>query len=164
MFSKNTKPSTGNSITTTKQGVPSIISQGLNVLGNMISDGSVEIEGRIDGNLTCSHATIHRTGFIKGDIVAETVTVNGEIRGLIKARHVRLSENAKVIGVVMYEHLSIADGAFIDGQCKNTDKLQRNDIGITITRQEQGADANEGEDGDADSAAELHVVSERAAS
>jgi cytoskeletal protein CcmA (bactofilin family) len=58
---------------------------------------------------------------VKGDIVAEQVQIDGEVRGLIKARHVRVAETGKVTGIVMYETLSIKDGAFIDGQCKNTD-------------------------------------------
>ena len=106
-----------------KSGVPSIVSADLSVLGNMISDGAIEIEGRIEGNLTCSQATIHKSGFIKGDIIAESVSISGEVRGLIKARNVRVSENGKVVGVIMYENLSIDPGGFVDGQCKNTDQL-----------------------------------------
>ncbi|MCH2038743.1 MAG: polymer-forming cytoskeletal protein [Rickettsiales bacterium] len=108
-----------------KSGVPSIVSADLSVLGNMISEGAIEIEGRIEGNLTCSQATIHKNGFIKGDIIADSVNINGEVRGLIKARNVRVSENGKVVGVIMYENLSIDPGGSVDGQCKNTDKLNK---------------------------------------
>lgn len=111
-----------------KSGVPSIVSADLSVLGNMISEGAIEIEGRIEGNLTCSQATVHKSGFIKGDVIAESVNINGEVRGLIKARNVRVSENGKVVGVIMYENLSIDPGGFVDGQCKNTDKLNKYDL------------------------------------
>jgi cytoskeletal protein CcmA (bactofilin family) len=108
-----------------KTDVPSIISSDMNILGNLISEGSVEVAGRVEGNVTCKAVTVHRSGLIKGDIIADTVQVNGEVRGLIKARNVRLSENGRVIGVIMYESLTIEGGAFVDGQCKNTDKLNR---------------------------------------
>ena len=108
-----------------KSGVPSIVSSDLSILGNLISEGSIEVEGRIEGNITCSHATVHKSGFIKGDIISDSVNINGEVRGLIKARNVRVSENGKVVGVIMYENLSIDPGGFVDGQCKNTDKLHK---------------------------------------
>ncbi|MCD6034758.1 MAG: hypothetical protein K0R63_499 [Rickettsiales bacterium] len=127
MFSRNTPKSVTSDYGNypAKSNVPSIISSDLNILGNLISEGSVEVAGRIEGNITCTSVTIHRNGLVKGDVIAETVQVNGEVRGLIKARYVKLSENGRVIGVIMYETLSIEDGAFVDGQCKNTDKLHR---------------------------------------
>lgn len=121
MFSRKEKISAVAFVDPPKNVVPSIISRDLNILGNLVSDGYVEIVGKVEGNVICNSATIHEHGVIKGDIVAEQVQINGEVRGLIKARHVRVSETGKVTGVVMYETLSIKDGAFIDGQCKNTD-------------------------------------------
>ena len=87
----------------------------------MVSDGVVEVEGKIEGNLICAFATIREGGSVKGDVVAEAVYIDGEVRGLIKARHVRVSDTGNITGIIMYETLSIKDGAFIDGQCKNTD-------------------------------------------
>lgn len=122
-----------------KNGVPSIISSDLSILGNLISEGSVEVEGRIEGNVTCSTATIHQSGFVKGDIIADIINISGELRGLVKARHVKLTEYARVTGVIMYETISIEPGAFVDGQCKNTDKLQRKDLDVleAVAEEEQ---------------------------
>ncbi|MEM7617185.1 MAG: polymer-forming cytoskeletal protein [Pseudomonadota bacterium] len=106
-------------------GVPSVISHNLQVLGNLVSEGAIEVQGKIEGNITCAHATIHKSGFIKGDVIADVVHINGEVRGLIKARYVQLSENGRVVGVIMYENLSIEPGGFVDGQCKNTEKMNK---------------------------------------
>lgn len=121
MFSRKEKANVAQFVEPPKNIVPSIISRDLNILGNLVSDGFVEIEGKIEGNIICNSATIRQYGVVKGDIVAEQVQIDGEVRGLIKARHVRVAETGKVTGIVMYETLSIKDGAFIDGQCKNTD-------------------------------------------
>ncbi len=118
MFSKKVKADLPLPVNLPKNAVPSIISADLRILGNLLSDGIIEIEGRLDGNITCNFATIRKGGVIKGDIIAESLQIDGVVEGLIKARHVRISETGRVTGVVMYETLSIKDGAFIDGQCK----------------------------------------------
>ena len=121
MFSKKTKADLPLPADISKSTIPSIIASDLNILGNLVSEGVVEIQGKIEGNLICAGATIRQQGCVKGDIVAESIQIDGEVRGLVKARNVRISDTGKVTGIVMYETLSIKDGAFIDGQCKNTD-------------------------------------------
>ncbi|MDA0782735.1 MAG: polymer-forming cytoskeletal protein [Rickettsiales bacterium] len=117
--------------TTTKENkgeVPSIIAADLKIVGNLMCGGSIEIEGEIEGNVTCGSATIRRTGAIKGDVTADSIQVDGEINGLVKGKDIVLSESGKVTGVIMYESLSVKDGAYIDGQCKSADNLHRGNV------------------------------------
>lgn len=106
-----------------KKAVPSVLSSDINILGNVISDGFLDINGRIEGNVRCYNATIREQGKIKGDVIAETVQIYGEVEGLVKAKTVNLYSNAKVTGVIMHESISIEDGAFIDGKFKRTDRV-----------------------------------------
>lgn len=108
-----------------KDELPSIIASDLKIIGNLICSGSIEIEGEIEGNVTCGHVTIRRTGAIKGDVTADAIQVDGEINGLVKGRNITLSETGRITGMIMYEALSVKDGAYIDGQCKSTDKLHK---------------------------------------
>lgn len=103
---------------------PSVISADMYVLGNVISsDGLLDIDGKIDGNVRCKVATVRPNGRVKGDVVAEIVHVYGEIEGLVKAKAVMLYASARVQGTIMHESLSIEDGAFVDGKFKRTDKV-----------------------------------------
>jgi len=104
--------------------VPSIIAADLKIVGNLICSGALEIEGEIEGNVTCGRVTVRRTGSVKGDVTADAVQVDGEINGLVKGKDINLSESGRVTGVIMYESLSVKDGAYIDGQCKSTDKFR----------------------------------------
>ncbi len=55
---------------------------------------------------------------------------SGKTFGLIKAKNVKLSKTARVSGVIMYEKLTIEDGALLDAQCKrfeNTTIVQQYD-------------------------------------
>ena len=134
MFSKqnnNNKPIEGNLpvATQNKNGeIPSIIASDLKIVGNLICGGSIEIEGEIEGNVTCGHVSIRRTGAVKGDVVADEIQVDGEINGLVKGKNITLAESGRVTGVLMYESLSVKDGAYIDGQCKSADKLHKGDV------------------------------------
>jgi cytoskeletal protein CcmA (bactofilin family) len=102
---------------------PSVIAADMNVLGNVISDGMLDIDGKIEGNVRCHTVSIRENGRVKGDVIAEVVHVYGVVEGLLKATSVMLYSSAKVTGTVMHESLTIEDGAFIDGKLKRTDKI-----------------------------------------
>lgn len=126
---KTTTQTTTNTTTTShRRATPSVISADMNVLGNIISEGFLDINGRIEGNVKCDNATIRENGKVKGDVIAETVQIYGEVEGLVKAKHVNLYATAHVTGVIMHESLSIEDGAFVDGKFKRTDKVFIDDL------------------------------------
>jgi cytoskeletal protein CcmA (bactofilin family) len=103
--------------------VPSVISEDMQVLGNIISHGLLDIDGQIEGNVKCHTATVRPNGRVRGDLQAEEVHVHGQVEGIIKANTVCLYASARVLGTIMHESLSIEDGAFVDGKFKRTDKI-----------------------------------------
>jgi cytoskeletal protein CcmA (bactofilin family) len=117
MFRKNK-----NTTAARKVSSPSVIAADMNFLGNIISDGVVDCDGNVDGNIRCEILTVRQNGSVKGDITADTVLVYGKVNGLIRAKTVQLFASCHIEGIVMHESLSIEDGAFIDGKCKRTDK------------------------------------------
>jgi cytoskeletal protein CcmA (bactofilin family) len=130
---KNASDTTGNALVkaTTQGGkkglIPSIIAQGMHVLGNIISEGSIDFDGTLDGNVRCSILTIRPNGCIKGDAVADHIYVYGKVKGLIRAKHVHLYASCNVEGIIMHESITIEDGAFVDGKFKRTDKITDDD-------------------------------------
>jgi cytoskeletal protein CcmA (bactofilin family) len=98
--------------------IPSLISADLHILGNIISDGLVDIDGSIEGNVKAGQVTIRVNGSVSGDVIAETVHVYGKVRGLIRAQTVYLYSSCHIEGVVMYKSMTMEDGAFVDGKCK----------------------------------------------
>lgn len=107
---------------TTKDTIPTVISDDVHFLGNIVSDGVVDLNGTIEGNIRCGSLTVRQKGFVKGEISAASVAVYGKVDGLIRAKHVHLFAGCHIEGVVMHESITIEDGAFIDGKCKRTDK------------------------------------------
>jgi cytoskeletal protein CcmA (bactofilin family) len=103
---------------------PTVIAADVNLLGNVISEGSLDIDGRIEGNIKCKGITIRKNGAIIGDVISDSIHVYGRVKGLIKAKEVHLYATAHVEGVIMHVSLSIEDGAFVDGQFKRAENTK----------------------------------------
>jgi len=102
---------------------PSVIAAGMHVLGNIVSEGTLDIDGQIEGNVRAETISIRENGLIHGDVIADTVYVYGVVRGLIKARTVLLYAEAKVTGTIMHESITIEDGANVDGKFKRMERV-----------------------------------------
>jgi cytoskeletal protein CcmA (bactofilin family) len=85
--------------------------------GNIQSEGDIELDGVIDGNVACRVLLIGRTGAVNGNIVAHEVTVHGEVSGSIIGRSVKLCATCKVLGSLSYESLAVERGAYLDADC-----------------------------------------------
>ncbi len=119
MFSKSSKKSTG-AITTppAPPAPPSIISRDLNIVGDMLSEGEIQVDGTVNGDIRTRVLIVGESAKVKGEIVAETVRILGSIDGQIKAKVVILAATAHVVGDIIHEDLSIETGAFLEGHCK----------------------------------------------
>jgi len=85
--------------------------------GNIQSEGDIELDGVIDGNVACRQLLIGRTGAVNGNVVAREVTVHGEVSGSIISQSVRLCASGKMMGSLSYERLAVEAGAYIDADC-----------------------------------------------
>ncbi len=120
MFSKSSKGSGSNveSRAVVKSTPPSIISADLRIVGDLSSDGEIQVDGAVDGDIRTKSLLVGETAHIKGEIVAESVHVHGTINGQIKSKSVNLAKTAHVVGDVLHEDLAIETGAFLEGHCK----------------------------------------------
>ena len=124
MFSKSNRHKAGASAskTTTAKAVPSIISVNLHIVGNLKTDGEMQVDGSIEGDVTTNTLTVGETASISGEIVADNIEIYGAVSGTIHARKIHLAKTAKVIGDIWHEVLSIESGAYIEGQLKRAKK------------------------------------------
>ena len=99
---------------------PSVIAANMNVLCNVVSEGILDIDGQIDGNVRAEIVTLRPNGRIRGDLMAAEVYVHGTVDGLIKAQAVNLFATAVVHGTIMHETITVEDGAQVDGKLKRS--------------------------------------------
>lgn len=112
--------------------VPTVIAQDFHLLGNIVSEGVIDLDGKVDGNVRCHTLNVRKNGVITGEVMADDVFVYGKIKGTIRAKNVYLYASCHIEGIVLHESIAIEDGAFLDGKCKRTDRQGESDAGDGI--------------------------------
>ncbi len=97
-------------------GVPSIISPDLKIVGHLKSNGAIQIDGTIEGDIDVPLLTVGEQGKIDGTTVAETVRIFGTVNGRVQAKTVRLDASARVTADITHETLAIEAGAYFEGR------------------------------------------------
>ena len=119
-----------NSQTVSKQTPPSKISADVKLVGQINSDGEVQIDGDFEGDIRTKVLLVGKTGKIKGEILAQTVFIHGSVNGHVKARDVNLANTAHVIGNILHENMSIETGAFLEGNCKSLEANKDGEVDV----------------------------------
>ena len=104
-------------VTKPNNSAPSILGRDIVITGDIKTDGDVQIDGRLDGNIKAGNVTIGEQGIINGKINATNVHVRGKITGKVDANSIELAETANVQADLVQDQLMIANGAFFDGKC-----------------------------------------------
>ena len=126
MFSKTDKNRKGGDQMSQSTNIaPSIISANLHIVGNLETEGEVQVDGTIDGDVTANALTIGENAKVSGHIVADEVEIRGSIEGRVMARSVKLSKSAHVVGDIVHEVLSLESGAYIEGQLQRAENVKK---------------------------------------
>ncbi|MDX9861993.1 MAG: polymer-forming cytoskeletal protein [Rhodospirillales bacterium] len=140
MFSKSNKRDLDGGAGAAKPAVPSIISTDMKIVGDLTSEGEIQVDGTVEGDIHSRHLLIGGTAQITGEIVAEVVEVYGTIHGQIKATTVSLAKTAHVVGDILHDNLSIEKGAFLEGHCKRMPEKKDSNERIALVRDNSGND------------------------
>lgn len=123
MFSRSKRREAGAAKTAPRSGAaPSLISHDLRVIGDLLSDGDLQIDGLVEGDVRSRNVTVGETAVVKGSIAAQKARIRGHVEGEITARTVALAKTATVQGDILHESISIEAGAYIDGRCRRFDE------------------------------------------
>lgn len=101
-------------------GTPSIIATDVRIVGNLITNGEVQLDGTVEGDVRAAALTLGESGAVKGTIVADSVTIKGTVEGQIRGRSVRVEKTAKVRGDLCHEIVSVEAGAIVEGNFSHT--------------------------------------------
>ncbi len=116
---------------------PSILSNDMQVTGQIVSTGDIQIEGMVTGDIRSQAITIGEKAVISGEIAGDMVTVYGTVDGTIRARSVHLCASCQVKGDIYNEALAIEAGANFNGTVKREkDPLAQAAITIAVEEME----------------------------
>jgi len=95
----------------------SVIGAGTIVRGNVEGDGSLEIFGRVEGDVSMGgDVVIGEAGAVRGNVSGEKISVQGAVQGDLRGTDaVLLERGAKVVGDLSAPRIGIANGALVRG-------------------------------------------------
>ena len=98
--------------------VVSIIGPGMKVVGDCSSDGTIRVEGQVEGSVKAAKSVvIGKEGAVVGDVVTQDAIVAGRVNGSVSAEsRVELQATCRVEGDIRSRRIKLDEGGQVDGQ------------------------------------------------
>jgi cytoskeletal protein CcmA (bactofilin family) len=97
----------------------SIIDEGLVVSGDIFGEDNLTVKGVVKGSifLKDGNVSIEESGYVEGEILANNVTISGEISGNVTAiTRLQVMSTSKIFGNIQSAKIAMAEGAFLSGK------------------------------------------------
>ncbi|HEX6589267.1 MAG TPA: polymer-forming cytoskeletal protein [Longimicrobiales bacterium] len=100
-----------------REGVISIIGPGMRVVGDCETEGTLRIEGTVQGKVTAGKAVVvGRDGTVKGDISTQDAVIGGHVTGKVIAEsRLELQETSVVDGEIHARRIKLEEGGRVNG-------------------------------------------------
>lgn len=112
----------------TKQ--PALISQDMEIVGDLNCAGDIKIDGRFKGNIKCSgRVVIGKSGKVVGNLSSVNVLVQGFFKGKLECTGVlSVIEDSYLQGKFHYNNLDISHGAELVGEIRKLNEAQLKEL------------------------------------
>lgn len=95
----------------------SFIGKNTQVDGNIVTKGTLKIDGRVTGNVEADWLILGEKSLLKGNVNVGGMEVAGVIEGNIVAREVvEVKQKGQITGDVVTSKLVVIEGGIIDGK------------------------------------------------
>ncbi len=107
------RPSNG----TPPETVISIIGPGMRVVGDCETDGTVRVEGTVEGSIRAGKAVVvGKEGLVEGDVVTQDAVISGRVQGTLTAEsRLELQATCRIEGEVRARRMQLEEGAMLNG-------------------------------------------------
>ena len=101
-----------------EQLIESVIGADVEIVDTVKSNGTVRLDGKLDGELVCGgNAILGKNAQMKGNVTAKSVSIEGRIEGNILAHDkIEMKSTATVNGDIKACRLSVEDGVTFVGR------------------------------------------------
>jgi cytoskeletal protein CcmA (bactofilin family) len=100
----------------------STLAQGVLVTGNIVSEGTLQICGRVNGDIHASQLIVNKGAQVEGNIIAQEAIILGACKGIIHSNSVKLQDMAAVEGEIYSKSLTIEQDAQFEGVSRRLDR------------------------------------------
>lgn len=98
----------------------SIIGPGMRITGDLVTEGTVRVEGRIEGTVRAGKAVVvGKEGEVVGDVHTQDAVIGGRVQGTVIAEsRLELQATARIEGQISAraQHLVLEEGCRFNGQ------------------------------------------------
>jgi len=105
--------------------MPSIIGADLKIVGNLVCEGDIDVQGTVQGDIEAKSVTIESDARVDGSIQAQSLIVSGTVEGGMEASSISLTSTATVTGEIIHETLSVDPGATLEARLSRISKEKR---------------------------------------
>lgn len=100
-----------------RDGVISIIGPGMRVTGDCETEGTLRVEGTVQGKVIAGKAVVvGRDGTVKGDIFTQDAVIGGHVTGKVIAEsRLELQETSVVDGEIHARRIKLEEGGRVNG-------------------------------------------------
>lgn len=97
--------------------VISIIGPGMEVIGECSTDGTLRIEGRVQGAVRAGKAVVvGKDGAVDGDVFTQDAVISGRVSGtLVAESRLELQATCRIEGEVRARRMQLEEGAILNG-------------------------------------------------
>lgn len=97
--------------------VISIIGPGMTVVGDCQTDGTIRVEGSVEGSIRAGKAVVvGKEGRVDGDITTQDAVISGRVTGtLVAESRLELQATCRIEGEVRARRMQLEEGAILNG-------------------------------------------------
>ncbi len=97
-----------------------IIVEGSKVIGDMITDSNLRIDGEVIGNITsASKVVVGENGSIRGDLICTDADIHGSVTGVLMIDGLLALRSKSIVdGEITTSKFEVEEGAQFSGNCK----------------------------------------------
>ena len=109
---------------TPPEAVISIIGPGMKVIGDCITEGTVRVEGTVEGSIRAGKAVVvGKQGVVTGDVVTQDAVISGRVTGtLVAESRLELQASCRIDGEVRTRRMQLEEGAVLNGSVQMGEK------------------------------------------
>ena len=103
----------------TSKEIKTIIDKDTHIVGNINGDGSLRVDGTVDGDITLDGCVfIGESGRVNGTITADELTISGVVDGnVIISNRLSIYADGQLTGDISAGSLSVEVGGHFNGYC-----------------------------------------------
>ena len=112
-----------------------MIQKEMRIKGRIVTAGSIEIFGYVDGEVEARDVLVHKDGRLYGTLKADSADISGNLQGEIVVKNlISISKTGSVNGEVRYGQLAMAQGGELSATMRNVPPELGGDLHLSVVK------------------------------